>query len=207
MHAQQEPFLSIRRALANQRPSGAVDPSLKLAAVLLLLIPEPGGLSVVFTKRTSRVEHHKGEVSFPGGAHDPEDRDLLTTALRETHEEIGVPPSLVQILGPLPPAVTLSSFLIHPFVGALTRDVGFAPNPYEVEEVFLVPLAALVDPATRREEAQFRKGQRVTAFAYYYRSHRVWGATARVLTSFLELVPQLSSKERLWAASFPASQR
>lgn len=202
-----DPFSIIRNALVQQVASGKVEFGLKPAAVLLLLVPETGGLSILFTKRTSRVEHHKGEVSFPGGANDPDDPDLLSTALRETHEEIGVPPDLVHVLGTLPPAATRSNFLIHPFVGALTRQVVYTPSSHEVEEVFCVPLHSLFDPRARREEHQSQNGQSITSYAYYHQAHRIWGATARVLTSFLDALAPIQEKERLWAASSPTSPR
>jgi 8-oxo-dGTP pyrophosphatase MutT (NUDIX family) len=204
---QEDLFAAIKDALGGARWDTGSDPALRPAAVLVLLTTGEDGVAVAFTERTSRVEHHKGEVSFPGGARDPEDADHVATALRETHEEIGIPPESVRVLGQLPPAVTRSNFLMHPVVGALVGPAYFVPNPFEVAEVFTVPLRALLDPATRREEPQTRNGATITSVAYYHNGHRIWGATARVLTGFLDMVAQLSLKEGAWAPSSQASRR
>lgn len=200
-------FAAIKDALGRARWEASNDPALRPAAVLVLLTTGEDGVAVTFTERTSRVEHHKGEVSFPGGARDPQDADLVATALRETHEEIGIPPESVRVLGQLPPAVTRSNFLMHPVVGVLTGPARFVPNPFEVAEVFTAPLRALLDPATRREEPQTRNGAAVTAVAYEHNGHRIWGATARVLTGFLDMVAELPIKEGTWARSSRASPR
>ncbi len=200
-------FAAMKDALGRARWEAGSDPALKPAAVLVLLTTGEDGVEVAFTQRTSRVEHHKGEVSFPGGARDPEDADHIATALRETHEEIGIPAASVRVLGQLPPAVTRSNFLMHPVVGALVGPALYTPNPFEVAEVFTVPLRALLDPATRREEAQTRNGVAIANVAYYHNGHRIWGATARVLTGFLDIVAELPRKEGIWARSSQASRR
>jgi 8-oxo-dGTP pyrophosphatase MutT (NUDIX family) len=178
------------------------DPTLKPAAVLVLLADSDHGITVTFTKRTSRVEHHKGEVSFPGGGYEPADRTLLATALRETFEELGVPTDCVRPLGRLPSAMTRSNFSITPYVGVLTAPVRFIPNPAEVEEAFSSPVSALLLPASKRTEVQTTpSGQTVTTFAYYQSGHRIWGATARILTSFLETVAYLRLEEAAWTTT------
>ncbi|MSQ12824.1 MAG: CoA pyrophosphatase [Dehalococcoidia bacterium] len=204
---QEDLFAAIKDALGRARWEARADPALKPAAVLVLLTTADDVVAVAFTQRTSHVEHHKGEVSFPGGARDPEDADHIATALRETHEEIGIPAASVRVLGQLAPAVTRSNFLMHPVVGSLVGPAHFIPNPFEVAEVFTVPLRALLDPATKREEAQTRNGVAITSVAYYHNGHRIWGATARVLTGFLDIVAKLPLKEGTWASSSQASRR
>ena len=118
------------------------------AAVLIALVPHEEGPCVIFQVRSYDVEHHKGEISFPGGAVDPEDPDLRHTALRESQEELGIDPGHVEVLGEMSHYVTHTGFHVTPYVGVLDR----APYPYvtseiEVAEVLDVPLAHLLDSA------------------------------------------------------------
>ncbi|MSQ12297.1 MAG: CoA pyrophosphatase [Dehalococcoidia bacterium] len=175
-----------------------------LAAVMVLLARSRGRLAVVLTKRTRLVEHHKGEVSFPGGTFDAADSDLLATALRETHEELGVPPDRIRVLGQLPSAAALSHFIITPFVGVLLEPYQFTPNPKEVEEVFLAPAAWLLDPANRQLEPLPRDPETLR-YAYHYHGHRVWGATARILSDLLGLIGETRGEEPVWRA--PATSK
>jgi 8-oxo-dGTP pyrophosphatase MutT (NUDIX family) len=110
----------IRRRLAAYQPTTIEWDGKPRAAVLVPLHTHGELLHVVFTKRTDRVQHHRGEISFPGGAMDPEDRDLVATALREAEEEIGLPREAVELVGALPPTGTfVTSYKIHPFVGVI----------------------------------------------------------------------------------------
>jgi len=180
----------IRARVAAYAPQHIDEPSLARAAVLLPLHEEDGEVRVLFTKRSELVEHHKGQISFPGGGFDAADGDLRVTALRETWEEVGVAQAHVDVLGQLDEMVTVSDFLVRPFVGVITRP---GPYPYvhsevEVAEIIEVPLPHLLDDANVIAEPRIYQGREVTMYSYRYRHHVIWGATARILHQFLELV-------------------
>ena len=157
------------------------------AAVLLLLYEKQGEPHILLTRRTNYVEHHKGETSFPGGAFDAEDADLLTTALRETHEEIGVHPQDVEVLGRLDDIVTITDFLVSPFVGKLhSPDYPFVANAHEVAELVEVPLRHLMDERNLERTVRPFRDRVVPILTYSYGDHRIWGATARILKGFLD---------------------
>lgn len=161
----------------------------KLAAVLLLLYPSAGSEHIVFTVRSHTVEDHKGQISFPGGAVHAADADLETTALRETYEEIGIDPAAIEPIGRLDDMVTVSNFRVTPVVGILHGGPHeFRPSPHEVAEVLEVPLRHLLDPANSILERRERRGEMVDNPAYDFHGYRIWGATARMLSSFLALL-------------------
>ena len=176
----------IRNFLAGYQPvrlSAAATP----AAVLLLLYEKDGEPYILLTRRTDYVEHHKGETSFPGGAFDAEDGDLLTTALRETEEEIGVRAQDVEVLGRLDDIVTITDFLVSPFVGVLpSADYPFVANAHEVAELVEVPLRHLMDKRNLARTTQSFRDRVVPILTYSYGDHRIWGATARILKDFLD---------------------
>ncbi|MCE2464196.1 MAG: CoA pyrophosphatase [Dehalococcoidia bacterium] len=175
------------------------DQSLMPAAVLLLMYPKDGKYCILLQKRTDGVEHHKGEISLPGGSKDPEDRDFLDTALREVHEEMGIRPEDVTVLGDLDDVVTRTQFGIRVFVGTIPYPYPFKPSPVEIAEVLEVPVVELMSPANRREEARWVDGRVSKAYSYAYKEHLIFGATAQIVTQFLELLPgtlELSHSER-----------
>ena len=130
------------------------------AAVLVGLVPRDEGLRVLLTRRTGSLRHHAGQVSFPGGRIEPDDIDACAAALRETREEIGVPPSLVTPLGFLDPLATITGFRILPLVAAVAPDYIVRPDPGEVDEVFEVPLEYLMAPANLQRIAIDLGGRR-----------------------------------------------
>ncbi len=161
-----------------------LDPSPRIAAVLVLVYPHKGEPHIVLTLRSETLPDHPGQISLPGGARDPGDPDLASTALREAYEEIGVIGADVNLLGLLPD-VPVGPFLITPFVGTLLYRPDFIPSPEEVAELIEVPIRILQDPETLQEELRDLRGeQRVVQF-YRHGRHQVWGATARVLQHFL----------------------
>lgn len=176
----------IRSFLAGYQPARlSVDAT--PAAVLLLLYEKEGEPYILLTRRTNYVEHHKGETSFPGGAFDAADGDLLTTALRETEEEIGVRPQDVEVLGRLDDIVTITDFLVSPFVGLLpSPDYPFVINAHEVAELVEVPLRHLMDERNLEWTTREVGDRRVPILIYHYGDHRIWGATARILKGFLD---------------------
>jgi 8-oxo-dGTP pyrophosphatase MutT (NUDIX family) len=159
---------------------------LRQAAVLIPLFVRDGGLWTLFTKRTEQVEHHKGQISFPGGRKDVGDETHWHTAIRETEEEIGVPRAGVRLLGVLPRLVTVTDFEVSPFVGAIPYPITFTPHAPEVDSIIEVPLDYLLDPQVVEERPVGWKGRKIPTLVYHYRGHAIWGATARILADFLE---------------------
>ena len=182
----------LQQVLAQRVKKNITDSDLMPAAVLLLLYAKEGAYHVLLNKRSELVEHHKGEISFPGGARDPEDRDFLDTALRETEEEMGVSRSDVTILGELDDIVT---FGVRVFVGTIPYPYPFKPSQDEIAEVLEVPLSVLQDPANLRQDARWVDNQLTTSYAYACGEHLVFGATATILEQFLDLLGQVPQQK------------
>jgi 8-oxo-dGTP pyrophosphatase MutT (NUDIX family) len=160
------------------------------AAVLIPLLDEDGVSKVLFTKRTDNVEHHKGQISFPGGAVDEEDGSFEDTALREAHEEIGLRRDDVEILGRIDDTLTLvSSFVIHPFVGFVVEPYDFVVNKAEVKRIIKVPLYVFhpKNPQYQRDSVEY-EGMTYRAIAYAYNGDLIWGATARIMENFMNIL-------------------
>lgn len=180
-----------RRVLAQHQPRELSLDDRRPAGVLLLLHHIEGADHIVFQQRTHGVRHHKGEISFPGGARDPEDTSLLDTALRETHEEIGVPPDLVEVYGQLDDTETfVSNYLVRPFVGAAPTDteLTFVEAEREVRELLHVPVEHLLSEEARVWKVAERDGTTESSPAYGFEDSVIWGATARMLGQFLGLL-------------------
>jgi 8-oxo-dGTP pyrophosphatase MutT (NUDIX family) len=168
-------------------------PSYVHASVLIPLFKERGIHQVLFTERTSRVEHHKGQISFPGGVVDAGDATHLETALREADEEIGLKREDVEILGRIDDAMTLaSSFVVHPFVGLIRYPYPFALSRAEVKQLIKVPLTVFHPKNTRhqRNEAEY-EGVIYRSIAYEYNGAVIWGATARMMQNLMDILSQL----------------
>lgn len=190
----------IRRRLANRTRRTLPDPAPRRAAVLIPLFAERGETRVLFTRRTETVEHHKGQISFPGGAADRQDPDAPATALRETEEELGIPKDRVQVLGVLDDLLaTVSGFIITPVVGIIPHPFPLRVNEAEIAEVFAVPLEVFQDPSRMRVEQRElprslrafggeRGGDRIDVYFYTYGPHEIWGVTARIMKSFIDAV-------------------
>ena len=178
----------IRQALA-QRVVERVDGTGMIpAAVMILLYRKEGEYCILLNKRSEEVEHHKGEMSFPGGARDPEDLDLLETALRETEEEMGIKREDITVLGEMDEIVTRSNFQVSVFTGTIEYPYKFTPSAIEIAEVVEFPVAALIDPASRRVETRWIDGMPLTSYSYVHEEHVVFGATARILQSCIEIL-------------------
>jgi 8-oxo-dGTP pyrophosphatase MutT (NUDIX family) len=179
----------IRQVLAGHRPVELPLEGHHASAVMLLLYDAGGVEHVVLQVRGARVEHHAGEISFPGGRLDPGDASLLHTALRETHEEIGVAPHELEVFGQLDDTIVLSSnHLMRPYVGAFTGTPReFAMQASEVHSLLHVPLEHLRTPDAHGEFVVDRRGEPALMPAYRYGDHMIWGATYRVLNQFLAL--------------------
>ncbi|GAB4328762.1 MAG: hypothetical protein Kow0010_12810 [Dehalococcoidia bacterium] len=180
---------ALRRVLAAYEPQQVEPgPGARDAAVLLLLYERSGEPHIVFQKRTHAVEHHKGQISLPGGAIDPDDPGHDFAALRETHEEIGVHPSDVELLGRLDDVVTVATnYRVRPFVGWFVGGYGFRHSEREVAYLLEVPLSHLARPETLVPDVREIDGRRFVLPAYRFGEELIWGATARVLTNFLDL--------------------
>jgi 8-oxo-dGTP pyrophosphatase MutT (NUDIX family) len=174
----------VERRLAAAARSGVPAGSARRAGVLVPLFVREGMLWVVFTRRTDTVAHHRGQISFPGGAEEPGDEDLSRTALRETEEELGVRPDDVKILGKLSPMVTVTDFYVEPYVAAIPQPYVFTPAESEIAEVVEAPIGALTDPAIK--ETKFLPDREEPVLFYHYRDQVIWGATARMLAELLE---------------------
>jgi len=182
----------IRSALYNRAPFEIDNQSGTLidSAVLIPIFETTSGYEVLFTERTHKVEHHKGQISFPGGAVEPEDKDFEETALRESFEEVGLLREDVKILGRLDDQLTVaSSFIIHPFVGKIPHPYDFEINQDEVERIISVPLDLFfiensdLHPASIEFETFTYRGP-----AYRYDDVTIWGATAIMMSKFIRVL-------------------
>jgi len=178
----------LRAALAAHDPKRIERGGMLRAAVLIPLYERDGAHHVLLQVRTELVEHHKGQISFPGGAVDEGDVDLEMTALRETEEEIGLAREDVEVLGQLDDIVTISNFVVTPYVGLVTRPAPypFAPSGYEVAELLEVPVPHLLRPDTINREPVPWRDRLVPPPSYTFEQHVIWGATGRLMQRFLE---------------------
>jgi 8-oxo-dGTP pyrophosphatase MutT (NUDIX family) len=173
------------------------------AAVLVPLYVRDGVLHAVLTLRHDELRHHPGQISFPGGRRDPTDSDLVHTALREAHEEIGLDPAAVELLGALQPASTfVTDFAVYPFVGLIGPTLRFTPAPREVEAVIELPVPALAASYARRTLT--RNGREFRTDCYDLDGHLVWGATARILADLLERLDRVATGPAPRPAPLPA---
>jgi 8-oxo-dGTP pyrophosphatase MutT (NUDIX family) len=206
----EEALVRIRAALAARRPRTIAVPGFRPAAVLVPLLARPAGPTLLFTRRTETVPHHKGEISFPGGGREPGE-DAPAAALREAHEEVGLPPAAVEVLGALDDLPSIARYVVTPIVAAVrSPPAAFTAAAFEVLEPFELPLARLLDPAVRRaslwdparlpaEAAAAVVASRVAfedvdpatghwrVWSFHADERRVvWGLTARILADLVD---------------------
>lgn len=155
------------------------------AAVLVALMEHSAGLTVLLTQRTAHLNSHSGQIAFPGGKVDPQDRDAAHTALREAQEEVGLDSHYAEVLGTLPQYATGSGFIVTPVLALVSPRAPLVPNPQEVADVFEVPLAFLMNPAHHRHHRVEWEGQMRHWMSMPYvqqdRERFIWGATAAML--------------------------
>ena len=186
------PLRTALRAALEQDPSPSLAPPDRLAAVLAPLVEEPVA-SLVFTVRSSDLSRHAGEISFPGGLHDPGET-LSETALRESFEEIGLDPGTTDVLGALPPVhTTVSGILVVPFVGMLESMPAFVVREEEIEEVLTFTVGRLAE-VERPVEVAREAGRVWRGFGYELEGHVIWGATGVMLHALLQVI----RKEASW---------
>ena len=164
-----------------QRYVHAPDRVVVPAAVLVPLVNRPQGVTVLLTQRTSHLHDHAGQISFPGGRVDQGDADRISTALREAAEETGIPGAAVEIIGVLPEWDIPTGFRVTPVVGWIEPPFDLAPDPFEVADVFEVPLAFFLDPANHERHSDEINGRRRNFYAMPYQGRNIWGATAGML--------------------------
>ncbi len=166
----------------------ALTATLKPAGVLIPVRQDGGTLSVLLTRRSAELKHHAGQISFPGGRMEPDDEDIAATALRETHEEVGIEPESVSVLGHLEPMPTITGYAVTATVGLVAEGTALVVDRNEVEVAFDVPLEFLLDPKNATQLERTWNGRSIPTVEFRYSEHRIWGATASML---LELQKKL----------------
>ena len=177
----------IREILASRAPRRIDPEGWKIAAVLVPIFLKDGRWHVLLTRRTDKVEQHKGEISFPGGHRDPEDPDLVFTALREAEEEVGIPKEGVKVLGRLDDIITITGFRIRPFVGVIPYPFEVKPAEEEIAEVIVLPFHRFLAPDRFIRREIVREGQPYLVYYFYIDGYNVLGATGKILAQFLKL--------------------
>lgn len=154
-------------------------------AAVLIPIDITGEPELILTLRSSNLDAHAGEVAWPGGRFDQEDQTLLRTALRESHEEIGLAPDQVEIIGELRPFISRFGLLVSPFVGLIESNTDLIANPDELEAIFKVPMAWLLDDPRTDTDIIERQGRTYSVPEYHYDGYRIWGLTSMILKELL----------------------
>ncbi|WP_120500109.1 CoA pyrophosphatase [Roseovarius sp. EL26] len=190
-----QPILKAIRHGGNLSSDYDLNPDVKLpagrklrpAAVLVPIYMDGSKAQLILTKRSSALKHHPGQIAFPGGKQDPDDADLIATALRESWEEIGLSQDTVEVLGSLQPHETVTSFTVTPIVGLIKGDFTPVAEPGEVDEVFSVPLNHALNPDNFIVEGRYWQGTLRRYYTVPYGPYYIWGATARMLRTLAEL--------------------
>lgn len=160
------------------------------AAVLVPLVDRPDGLTVLLTQRTAHLNDHAGQVSFPGGRVEPNDPDHHATALREAEEEVGLPPDRVEIIGTLDPYIVRSGYRVTPVVGFVNPPFDLRPDPFEVAEIFEVPLSFVLDTGNHETGSRTHEGEERTFYVLPYENWYIWGATAGMLVNLSDVLAE-----------------
>jgi len=169
-------------------PARGFERGLKRAGVLVPLVNRSEGVTVLLTQRTAHLQKHAGQIAFPGGGWEPQDPDLVTTALRETEEEIGLPREQIEVLGRLGVYETTSAYAVTPVVGWIEPPFALTIDPFEVEEAFEVPLSFILDPVNHTRESRVRDGLRRHFYVLPYENRYIWGATAGMLINLYDVL-------------------
>ena len=166
-----------------------LEASLTPAGVLIPIFDRgDSGLSLLLTQRSAELKHHAGQISFPGGRMEPDDADIGVTALREAHEEVGIAPEQVSVIGYLEPMPTVTGYAVTPVIGLVDVSTEIEVDNTEVEFAFEVPLSFLLPSTNRRLVERDVHGQKVPMVEFHYDGHRIWGATAFIIISLIKLI-------------------
>ena len=158
--------------------------NLQPAGVLIPIVEHADGLTVLLTQRSAALKTHAGQVSFPGGSMESADADITETALRETHEEVGIRPQQVDVVGYLPPMLTVTGFAVTPIVGLVAPGITLTLDRSEVELAFEVPLSFFMDEDNQESSERDIRGVTVPIVEFHYADQRIWGVTANILVEF-----------------------
>jgi len=158
------------------------------AGILVPITDNTGNPEMIFTLRSANLNTHRGQVAYPGGKRDPEDPSLAATALRETHEEIGLPPDQVRLIAPLSQVVSLHGLVVTPYVGIVPGDHPLQPNPDEIESVFRVPISFFLEDRRERTDTLSFQDNSIYVPCYRWERYQIWGLSAVVLVDFLNAV-------------------
>jgi len=184
-----EELVTVTQARLAGRERRVVPPGPLVRAAVLVPLVDRGEPYLVFAKRSETVGAHRGQISFPGGVVDPGDASFLAAALRESEEEIGLPRAMVEPLGALDDTETFAThFVITPWVGVIRAPVAWRPDGQEIERVIEVPFAALAKPGSLRVEQWEGHGVVRPVYFFDYEGDTIWGATARIVKHYLDIV-------------------
>jgi 8-oxo-dGTP pyrophosphatase MutT (NUDIX family) len=187
----------LRRRLARPAPDASIygddgagrqDAGVTPASVLIPVIAHPTGSTVLFTRRTAHLKAHSGQISFPGGRAEPSDPSAEFTALREAQEEIGLSPEGVEVIARLPEYFTRTGFRVTPVVGIIRPPLELVPDAREVDEVFEVPLAFVLDPANHQRASREIGGRTAHYYVIEHNGRTIWGATAGMLVNLYRML-------------------
>jgi 8-oxo-dGTP pyrophosphatase MutT (NUDIX family) len=185
---QAAPVPGTRRGDQDLNPDMEPKRPLTRAAVLVPLVDRQEGLTVLLTKRTDHLHDHAGQISFPGGRIDAADADAVAAALREAEEEVGLPRERVEVIGRLDTYITRTGFEVTPVIGFVDPPNVFAPDPFEVAEVFEVPLSFIAAPGSAQRHSRQFQGQTRYFYVFPWQSYFIWGATAGMLVNLADIL-------------------
>ena len=177
----------LREAIARRPAVEIAAPQHRRASVLIPLVRDDDGWSLVFSRRAENLAAHSGQIAFPGGAVEPGET-LEEAVVREAEEEVGIPARSVELIGRLDDVITNSGFLVAPFAGIVHERVEYVVQQSEVAEVFEVPLEALLDPANPEIRYVNFRSRRYPAYFYRHEDYEIWGLTGRITKAFLDFV-------------------
>lgn len=185
----------IKERLAARQNRILENPGYRESAVVIIFMDAGDGPSILITRRTHNVSTHKGQMSLPGGGYDSNDTDILETALRETHEETGIPPEKIEVLGRFDDFISIFGFHVAVFVGAVDYPCGYDFNPGEIDAHVEAPFRIFAERQYDKVNYYNHEGKDYKMYHYYYGGYEIWGLTARILADFAEELVERWEKE------------